>query len=126
MEGHPRVARTGAGSAARTQPGGPILTTPRPVVPVHDEPRSWPSNGRPEGCGVNAIAPGYLRTEFITMLSARGILDAERLVRRTPMGRICIPEEIDEVAVFLASPASTYTTGEILTVEGEWSPCGHL
>jgi len=36
------------------------------------------------GVRVNAIAPGYVRTEFITMLSARGILDAEKLARRTP------------------------------------------
>jgi NAD(P)-dependent dehydrogenase (short-subunit alcohol dehydrogenase family) len=59
-------------------------------------------------------------------LSARGILDAERLVLRTPMGRIGTPEEIGEVAVFLASPASSYITGEILIVEGGWSPYGYL
>src|SRR5215470_13005806 len=56
------------------------------------------------GVWVNAIAPGYVQTEFITMLSARGILDAEKLARRTPMGRIGTPEEIGEVAVFLAPP----------------------
>jgi len=78
------------------------------------------------GVRVNAIAPGYVRTEFITMLSAQGILDAEKLARRTPMGRIGTPEEIGEVAVFLASPASSYITGEILTVDGGWSSYGYL
>ena len=78
------------------------------------------------GVRVNAIAPGYVRTEFITMLSARGILDAEKLARRTPMGRIGAPEEIGEVAVFLASPASSYITGEILTLDGGWSSYGYL
>ncbi|HMB36280.1 MAG TPA: glucose 1-dehydrogenase [Methylomirabilota bacterium] len=78
------------------------------------------------GVRVNAIAPGYVQTEFITMLSARGVLDAERLARRTPMGRIGTPEEIGEVAVFLASPAASYITGEILTVDGGWSSYGYL
>ena len=78
------------------------------------------------GVRVNAIAPGYVRTEFITMLSAQGILDAEKLARRTPMGRIGTPEEIGEVAVFLASPASSYITGEILTLDGGWSSYGYL
>jgi len=40
------------------------------------------------GVRVNAIAPGYVQTEFITILSAAGILDAEKIARRTPMGRI--------------------------------------
>ncbi|HEV8226959.1 MAG TPA: glucose 1-dehydrogenase [Methylomirabilota bacterium] len=78
------------------------------------------------GVRVNAIAPGYVQTEFITMLSARGILDAEKLARRTPMGRIGTPEEIGEVAVFLASPAASFITGEILTVDGGWSSYGSL
>jgi NAD(P)-dependent dehydrogenase (short-subunit alcohol dehydrogenase family) len=78
------------------------------------------------GVRVNAIAPGYVQTEFITMLSARGILDAEKLARRTPMGRIGTPEEIGEVAVFLASPGASFITGEILTVDGGWSSYGYL
>jgi NAD(P)-dependent dehydrogenase (short-subunit alcohol dehydrogenase family) len=79
-----------------------------------------------KGVRVNAIAPGYVQTEFINMLSARGILDAEKLARRTPMGRIGTPEEIGEVAVFLASPAASFITGEILTVDGGWSSYGYL
>ena len=78
------------------------------------------------GVRVNAIAPGYVQTEFITMLTARGILDADKLARRTPMGRIGTPEEIGEVAVFLASPAASFITGEILTVDGGWSSYGYL
>ena len=78
------------------------------------------------GVRVNAIAPGYVQTEFITMLTARGIVDADRLARRTPMGRIGTPEEIGEVAVFLASSAASFITGEILTVDGGWSSYGYL
>jgi NAD(P)-dependent dehydrogenase (short-subunit alcohol dehydrogenase family) len=38
------------------------------------------------GVRVNAIAAGYIQTEFITMLTAMGIFDADRLARRTPHG----------------------------------------
>jgi NAD(P)-dependent dehydrogenase (short-subunit alcohol dehydrogenase family) len=78
------------------------------------------------GVRVNAIAPGYVETEFITSLSAKGILDRDMLARRTPMGRIGTPAEIGEVAVFLASPASSFITGEILTADGGWSAYGYL
>jgi NAD(P)-dependent dehydrogenase (short-subunit alcohol dehydrogenase family) len=78
------------------------------------------------GVRVNAIAPGYVQTEFITMLTAKGIVDADRLARRTPMGRIGTPQEIGEAAVFLASSAASFITGEILTVDGGWSSYGYL
>jgi NAD(P)-dependent dehydrogenase (short-subunit alcohol dehydrogenase family) len=78
------------------------------------------------GVRVNAIAPGYVETEFITGLVQKGILDTDRLARRTPMGRLGRVEEIAEAAVFLASPAASFITGEILTVDGGWSSYGYL
>jgi len=42
------------------------------------------------------------------------------------MGRIGTPEEMDEVAVFLASPASSYITSETLTADGGWYSYGYL
>jgi NAD(P)-dependent dehydrogenase (short-subunit alcohol dehydrogenase family) len=78
------------------------------------------------GVRVNAIAPGYVETEFITGLVQKGILDTDRLARRTPMGRLGRGEEIAEAAVFLASPAASFITGEILTVDGGWSSYGYL
>jgi NAD(P)-dependent dehydrogenase (short-subunit alcohol dehydrogenase family) len=53
---------------------------------------------------VDAIAPGYVQTEFITLLTAKGIVDADKLARRTPMGRISTPEEIGEVGCFWPHP----------------------
>ena len=78
------------------------------------------------GVRVNAIAPGYVETDFIKGLSAKGILDFQKLARRTPMGRLGTPEEIAEVAVFLASPAASFVTGEVLMVDGGWSSYGYL
>jgi NAD(P)-dependent dehydrogenase (short-subunit alcohol dehydrogenase family) len=78
------------------------------------------------GVRVNALAPGYVETELVKGLSARGILDRERLARRTPMGRLGASEEIAEAAVFLASEAASFITGEILTIDGGWSAYGYL
>jgi NAD(P)-dependent dehydrogenase (short-subunit alcohol dehydrogenase family) len=78
------------------------------------------------GVRVNAIAPGYVETDFIKGLSARGILDLGKLAGRTPMGRLGTAEEIAEAAVFLASPAASFITGEILTLDGGWSSYGYL
>ena len=78
------------------------------------------------GVRVNAIAPGYVETDFIKALSARGLLDLGALVRRTPIGRLGTPEEIGEAAVFLASDAASFVTGEIFTVDGGWSAYGYL
>jgi len=78
------------------------------------------------GVRVNAIAPGYVETEMIRDLSDAGVLDTERLARRTPMGRLGTPAEVAEVAVFLASDAAAYVTGEIVTVDGGWAAYGFV
>lgn len=78
------------------------------------------------GVRVNAIAPGYVQTEFIGGLIARGVLDPSTLARRTPMGRLGSSDEIAEAALFLATPGSSFITGEILTVDGGWSSYGFL
>ncbi len=78
------------------------------------------------GVRVNALAPGYVETELVKGLSEKGVLDREKLARRTPMGRLGTVEEIAEAAIFLASPAASFITGEILTVDGGWSSYGYL
>jgi NAD(P)-dependent dehydrogenase (short-subunit alcohol dehydrogenase family) len=68
---------------------------------------------------VNAIGPAYLETEL-----TRGMRDSkiisENLLRRTPMGRFGKPEEIVGAALYLASDASSYVTGQTLFVDGGW------
>ena len=78
------------------------------------------------GVRVNAIAPGYVQTEFITTLSARGLIDPAALARRTPLGRLGTPEEIGAAAVFLASDEASFITGEVLTADGGWSAYGYV
>lgn len=69
---------------------------------------------------VNALAPGYVGTALVRTLEAAGRIDRARLERRIPMGRLAEPEEIAEAGWFLCSPAASYVTGAILSVDGGW------
>ncbi|WP_431308714.1 SDR family oxidoreductase [Alicyclobacillus fastidiosus] len=72
-----------------------------------------------KGVQVNAIAPGYIVTDNTEALRS----DPERyssIVTRIPAGRWGIPEDFKGAVVFLASTASDYVCGEILTVDGGW------
>ena len=66
---------------------------------------------------VNAIAPGVIRTDFARALWEDP--EAEAALRRvTPLGRIGEPDEIAGAAVFLASKAGAYVTGQAIVVDG--------
>ncbi|GAM42700.1 hypothetical protein TCE0_044f16927 [Talaromyces pinophilus] len=72
-----------------------------------------------KGINVNAIAPGYIDTDMNVAL----INDANRnsgIMARIPAGRWGKPEDFKGVVVFLASQASSYVSGEIVTVDGGW------
>lgn len=66
---------------------------------------------------VNAIAPGLIKTKFAQAIWENETM-LEGVVRRTPAGRIGEPDEIAGMAVYLASPASSYTTGQVFIVDG--------
>lgn len=75
------------------------------------------------GVNVNAIAPGVFRTALNQKLldeSERG----REFLTRTPMGRFGQVEELAGAAVFLASEAASFVTGEILVVDGGFLASG--
>jgi gluconate 5-dehydrogenase len=69
---------------------------------------------------VNAIAPGYFATEMNRALIDNPDFNAW-VCKRTPAGRWGQPEEIAGLAVFLASPAANYMTGQMLVMDGGMS-----
>lgn len=75
----------------------------------------------PSGVRVNALAPGYVETDLVRDLAARGRLDPERLRQRTPLRRLAQPAEMADLAVFLASRQAAYITGHTLVADGGWS-----
>jgi NAD(P)-dependent dehydrogenase (short-subunit alcohol dehydrogenase family) len=71
----------------------------------------------PKGVRVNAIAPGLIKTEF-----ARALWEdpkrAEERVSNTPLRRLGEPRDIGGIAVFLASPAAAFITGQCIVADG--------
>lgn len=67
---------------------------------------------------VNSINPGGVETEGTHTAGIIGSDFAKQMVARTALGRLGQPEDIAPVAVFLASPASSWVTGEVLRVSG--------
>jgi 3-oxoacyl-[acyl-carrier protein] reductase len=64
---------------------------------------------------VNAIAPGLIETEMSETVRK---LVGDELKKIVPMKRCGTPEEVAALAVFLASPASDYITGQVITIDG--------
>jgi len=73
----------------------------------------------PRGVQVNAIAPGYIATNNTAVLQHDEIRNRQ-ILERIPTGRWGRPEDIAGAAVFLASAAANYITGQVLAVDGGW------
>lgn len=73
----------------------------------------------PHGIQVNAIAPGWIVTEMTAPVREMPMND--EILERTPAGRWGEPEEVAGAAVFLASSASDFVTGETIRVDGGYA-----
>jgi 2-keto-3-deoxy-L-fuconate dehydrogenase len=76
------------------------------------------------GIRCNAICPGTVETPSLgRRMAAQGNVELARsaFVSRQPMGRLGQPEEIAELALYLASDESSFTTGQALVIDGGWS-----
>jgi 3-oxoacyl-[acyl-carrier protein] reductase len=75
---------------------------------------------------VNAIAPGYIRTELVQGVIDSGMLQLDVIEKRTPLGRIGEVSELLGLAVHLVSDESSFMTGSVVSVDGGWEAYGYL
>lgn len=71
----------------------------------------------PHNIQVNAIAPGFVKTKFSQAIWGNDQIN-DMIINTTPAGRIASVDEITGIALYLASPASSFTTGQTIVVDG--------
>ena len=69
------------------------------------------------GVRVNAIRPGLVPTELASFLTSNEFIHADYL-EQMPLGRTGTPEEIAEAVRYLVGPESSWTTGQIISIDG--------
>jgi 3-oxoacyl-[acyl-carrier protein] reductase len=69
----------------------------------------------PRGITVNALAPGFIETDMTAVLN-EGM--RSELLQKIPLNCLGKPDDIAEAALFLASPAARYITGQVLAIDG--------
>jgi len=72
----------------------------------------------PEGIRVNCVAPGFIATAMSAKALDNDPQRKQKVLSRTPMGKLGLPEDVAEAIVYLSSDAAKYITGVILPVDG--------
>ncbi|PXY36269.1 SDR family NAD(P)-dependent oxidoreductase [Prauserella flavalba] len=112
--GAKRVVNIGSGAADRGYAYPAYTASKGGVVALT---RELAAELAPENVTVNAVNPGFVRTA-INDDAWSDDTARHRWERTMPLGRMGLPEEVAAVACFLASPAASYLTGQVIRVDG--------
>ena len=129
LAAHPLMKKAGSGSivnvtsinSIRGFPGNPGYVAAK--AGLAGLTRALATDFAVDGIRVNALAPGYVATEMTAVSFADPAMHEDRR-RHTMLGRWGNPDDMVGAAVFLASSASAYITGQELFVDGGWTTKG--
>jgi 3-oxoacyl-[acyl-carrier protein] reductase len=110
------VINVGSVASTMTPPNSVVYTATKSAVDAIT--RVLAKELGPKGIRVNSINPGGVETEGTHSGGIIGSDFQKQMIAQTPLGRFGQPDDIAPVAVFLASPASGWLTGEVLVASG--------
>ncbi len=114
-QGFGRIITTSSVSAEATMPNIAAYTTAKGALAAFT--RAVAVEYAAYGITANAIAPGFVRTEFTTGLQTREGFE-QCLRQAVPVGRWAVPEDVAPAVLFLASAGASFITGQLLAIDG--------